>query len=101
MIEILNIVHNIVSVAPERLSERCWERKGIYYMDDRDMIVIAGWGGDTKMIGEMIADYLELSQEGKQSAEQFCLSSGNDCVIKLNEMLKEIDRIRGCRRQFA
>lgn len=92
--EILNAAHNIVSTAPEQLSEKNQGCKGIYYLDNRDMIVIAGWGEDTKMIGEMIADYLELSPKGKEKAEEFCLSSGSDCVIRLNDMLKEIARIR-------
>ena len=92
--EVLSAAHNIVSAAPEQLSEKNRGCKGIYYLDNRDMIVIAGWDEDAGMIGKMIADYLELSQEGKQSAEQFCLSSGNDCVIRLNDTLKEIARLR-------
>lgn len=97
--EILNAAHNIISVSPECLSEKHWERKGIYYMDNRDMIVVAGWGEDTRVIGEMIADYLELSPDGKEKAEEFCLSSGSDCVIRLNDMLKEITRIRREKKQ--
>lgn len=92
--EVLSAAHNIVSAAPEQLSEKNRGCKGIYYLDNRDMIVIAGWDEDAGMIGKMIADYLELSQEGKQSAEEFCLSSGNDCVIRLNDTLKEIARLR-------
>ena len=33
----------------------------------------------------MIADYLELSLEGQQAAEEFALSSGDDSVVRLNE----------------
>ncbi len=101
MMEILNAVHNIVSVTPERLSERHLDGRGIYYMKDQDMIAVVGWDKDTKIIGEMIADYLELSPEGRQEAEEFCLSSGSDGVTRINELLKEIARIRSCRRQFA
>lgn len=101
MMEILNRVHNIVSVTPERLSERHLDGRGIYYMKDQDMIAVVGWEKDTKRIGEMIVDYLELSPEGKQKAEEFCLSSGSDCVIRVNELLKEIARIRSRRSQFA
>ncbi len=101
MMEILNAVHNIVSVTPERLSERHLDGRGIYYMKDQDMIAVVGWDKDTKIIGEMIADYLELSLEGRQEAEEFCLSSGSDGVTRINELLKEIARIRSCRRQFA
>lgn len=101
MMEILNVVHNIVSVTPERLSERHLDGRGIYYMKDQDMIAVVGWEKDTARIGEMIVNYLELSPEGKQKAEEFCLSSGSDCVIKVNDMLKKIAQIRSCRRQFA
>lgn len=94
MIEILNGVHNIVSVTPERLSERHLDGTGIYYMKDQDMIAVVGWEKDTKRIGEMIVDYLELSPNGRQKAEEFCLSSGSDCVIRVNKLLKEIARIR-------
>lgn len=94
MMEILNAAHNIVSVSPEHLSERHLDGKGIYYMKDRDMIAVVGWGEDTERIGEMILNYLELSPEGKQKAEEFCRSSGSDCVIRVNEMLKQIARIR-------
>ncbi len=101
MMEILNAAHNIVSVTPEYLSERHLDGRGIYYMKDQDMIAVVGWEKDTKRIGEMIVDYLELSPEGKQKAEEFCLSSGSDCVIRVNELLKEIARIRSRRSQFA
>lgn len=94
MIEILNAVHNIVSVGPEDLPEHLRKRQAVYYSDRKDMVVITRWDGDTKMIGEMIANYLELSPEGKQEAEEFCLSSGSDAVIALNNMLKEIAWIR-------
>ncbi len=101
MMEILNAAHNIVSVTPGYLSERHLDGRGIYYMKDQDMIAVVGWEKDTKRIGEMIVDYLELSPEGKQKAEEFCLSSGSDCVIRVNELLKEIARIRSRRSQFA
>ena len=101
MMEILNAAHNIVSVTSERLSERHLDGRGIYYMKDQDMIAVVGWEKDTKRIGEMIVDYLELSPEGKQKAEEFCLSSGSDCVIRVNELFKEIARIRSRRSQFA
>ncbi len=94
MIEILNAVHNIVSASPEDLPEHLRKRQAVYYSDRKDMVVITRWDGDAKMIGEMIANYLELSPEGKQKAEEFCLSSGDDAVIALNNMLKEIARIR-------
>lgn len=61
MIEILNAVHNIVSVSPEDLPEHPRERQTIYYSDKKDMVVIAGWGDDTGRIAEMIVNYLELS----------------------------------------
>lgn len=85
MMEILNAAHNIVSVTPELLSERHMKGTGIYYMDTKDMIAVVGWGENTKRIGEMIADYLELSLEGQQAAEEFALSSGDDSVVRLNE----------------
>ena len=69
--EILNVVHNIVSVTPEYLSERHLDGRGIYYMKDQDMIAVVGWERDTKRIGEMIVNYLELSPEGRQEAEAF------------------------------
>ena len=94
MMEILNAVHNIVSAGPEDLPERSRERQTIYYSDEKDMVVIAGWGDDTGRIAEMIANYLELSLEGKQKAEEYFLSSGSDFGIRLNNMLKEIARIR-------
>ncbi len=94
MMEILNAVHNVVAVTPEYLSERYLDGRGIYYMKDRDMIAVAGWEKDTKRIGEMVVNYLELSPEGKQKAEEFCLSLGSDCVIRVNELLREIARIR-------
>lgn len=94
MMEILNAEHNVVSVSPEYLSERHLDGTGIYYMKDQDMIAVVGWETDTKRIGEMIVDYLELSPNGRQKAEKFCLSSGSDCVIRVNELLKEIARIR-------
>ncbi len=85
MMEILNAAHNIVSVTPELLSERHMKGTGIYYMDTKDMIAVVGWGENTKRIGEMIADYLELSLEGQQAAEEFALSSGDDSVVRLNK----------------
>ena len=94
MMEILNAVHNIVSASPEDLPEHLRERQAIYYSDKKDMVVIARWGDDTKRIAEMIANYLELSPTGKQKAEEFFLSSGDDSGIRLNNMLKEIARIR-------
>lgn len=94
MMEILNAVHNIVSVSPEDLTEHLRKKQAIYYSDKKDMVVITRWGDDTKTIGELIANYLELSPEGKQKAEEFCLSCGSDAVIALNNMLKEIARIR-------
>lgn len=94
MTKTLNSVHNIVSVTPERLSERHLDGRGIYYMKDQDMIAVVGWEKDTERIGEMITNYLELSPQGKQKAEEFCQSSGSDGVIRVNEMLKEIARIR-------
>ncbi len=50
----------------------------------------------------MVVDYLELSSERRRKAEEFCLSSGSDCVIRVNVLLKEITRIRNGkeRRQF-
>lgn len=92
--EVLSAAHNIVSTGLENLPEHLRKKQVVYYSDKKDMVVIAGWGENTGMIGEMIADCLELSQEGKEKAEEFCLSSGNDCVISLNEALKEIARIR-------
>ena len=94
MMEILNAVHNIVSAGPEDLPERSRERQTIYYSDEKDMVVIAGWGDDTGRIAEMIANYLELFPEGKQKAEEYFLTSGEDFDIRLNNMLKEIARIR-------
>ena len=99
--EILNVVHNIVSVTPEYLSERHLDGRGIYYMKDQDMIAVVGWERDAKRIGEMIVNYLELSPEGRQKAEEFCLSSGSDCVTRVNELLKEIARIRREKGQFT
>jgi len=94
IMEVLSAAHNIVSTGLENLPEHLRKKQVVYYSDKKDMVVIAGWGENTGMIGEMIADCLELSQEGKEKAEEFCLSSGNDCVISLNEALKEIARIR-------
>lgn len=101
MIKTLSAVHNIVSVIPERLSERHLDGRGIYYMKDQDMIAVVGWEKDTKRIGEMIANYLELSPDGRRKAEEFCLSSGSDCVIRVNELLKEIARIRSRKEREA
>lgn len=94
MMKILSATHNIVSVTPELLSERHMKGTGIYYMDTKDMIAVVGWGENTKRIGEMIADHLELSLEGQQAAEEFALSSGDDSVVRLNEMLKTVSRMR-------
>ncbi len=94
MMEILSATHNIVSATPEFLSERHLEGIGIYYIDNRDMIAVVGYGDKTETIGEMIADYLELSSEGQQAAEEFALSSGSDSVVRLNEMLKTVSRMR-------
>ena len=101
MMEILNAVHNIVSVSPEDLPEHPRERQTIYYSDEKDMVVIAGWGDDTGRIAEMIVNYLELSPEGKQKAEEYFLSSGEDFGIRINNMLKEIARIRREKGQFT
>ncbi len=101
MMEILNAVHNVVAVTPEYLSERHLDGRGICYMKDRDMIAVVGWGNDTKRSGEMVVNYLELSPEEKQKAEEFCLSLGSDCVIRVNEMLKEIARIRREKGEFT
>lgn len=101
MIEILNAVHNIVSVSPEDLPEHPRERQTIYYSDEKDMVVIAGWGDDTGRIAEMIVNYLELSPEGKQKAEEYFPSSGEDFGIRINNMLKEIARIRREKGQFT
>lgn len=94
MMEILNAVHNIVSASPEDLPEHLRERQAIYYSDRKDMVVIARWGDCTKTIGEIIVNYLELSPEGKQKAEEYFLSSGKDFGIRINDMLKEIAQIR-------
>ncbi len=101
MMEILNAVHNIVSVSPEDLPEHLRERQAIYYSDKKDMVVIAGCGDDTKRFSGMIAAYLELSPEGKQKAEEYFLSSGKDFGIRINNMLKEIARIRWEKGQFT
>ncbi len=101
MTKILNAVHNIVSVSPERLSERHLDGRGIYYLKDQDVIAVVGWEKDTERIGEMIANYLELSPEGKQKAEEFFLSSGEDFGIRINNMLKEIARMRRKKEQFT
>lgn len=94
MIEILNAEHNIVSVSPEDLPEHLRERQAIYYSDRKDMVVIARWGDDTKRIADIIVNYLKLSPGGKQKAEEYFLSSGEDFGIRINKMLKEIARIR-------
>ena len=101
MMEILNAVHNIVSVSPEDLPEHPRKRQTIYYSDEKDMVVIAGWGDDTGRVAEMIVNYLELSPEGKQKAEEFFLSSGEDFGIRINHTLKEIARIRREKGQFT
>ena len=49
----------------------------------------------------MIVNYLELSPEGKQKAEEYFLSSGEDFGIRINNMLKEIARIRREKGQFT
>lgn len=38
--------------------------------------------------------YLEALTEFEWKAEEFCLSSGSGCVIRVNKLLKEIARIR-------
>ena len=101
MMEILNAVHNIVSASPEDIPEHLQERQAIYYSDKKDMVVIAGWGDDTGRVAEMIVNYLELSPEGKQKAEEFFLSSGEDFGIRINHTLKEIARIRREKGQFT
>jgi len=93
MIEVLNAVHNIVSVSPEELAEKNRARKGVYYLDNRDMIVIVGWE-HAKKAGELIACYLELTPDERQTVDQMLLSSGKDGVIALAKMFKEIARIR-------
>lgn len=101
MMEILNAVHNIVSVSPEDLPGHPRERYRVYYLEEKDMILIVGWGKTKKIIAELIAEYLELFPEGTQKAEEYFLSSGKDFCIRINNMLKEIARIRREKGQFT
>lgn len=99
--EILSVAHNIISVSPDSVSGYIKDHQTVFYRDSTDAIILVGWEDDARRIAEMIVNYLELSPEGKQKAEEYFLSSGNDTAIALNNMLKEIDRIRRQKRQLT
>ena len=94
MIKVLNETHNIVLVAQDIIPEALRGHKLIYFLDKRNMIVIAGWGINTRMIGELIAIYLELSPASRKISDEYALSSGCECLIELDKVLKEIARLR-------
>ncbi|GFI11894.1 hypothetical protein IMSAGC007_04372 [Lachnospiraceae bacterium] len=94
MIKVLNETHNIVLAAQDIIPEALRGHKLIYFLDKRNMIVIAGWGRNTRMIGELIANYLEISPAARKMAGEYALSSGCECLMELDKVFKEIARLR-------
>ena len=94
MIKVLNETHNIVLAVQDVVPEALRGHKLIYFLDKRNMIVIAGWGVNTRMIGELIADYLELTPAARDQADEYALSSNCEYLVELGKVFKEIARLR-------
>lgn len=95
MIEVLNQRHNILSISQKSVPKSVKGHTIIFYLPDRDAIVIAGWKENTSRIVELIADYLELTPSEHEEVLRLPTQLGtSDMVVKIHETLEALYQIR-------
>ncbi len=95
MIEVLNRIHNIALVSQEAVPERLKGHTLIVYLPERDFIVLAGWGENTALIAELVAEYLELTPPQHERALKAPIHIGlSGKLLKIWQTLEAIYQIR-------
>jgi len=95
MSEVLNKTHNIISIDQASIPKHLKKANQIFYLPERDLIVLAGWGTNTALITELIAEYLELTpaeQERALSIPAYIKSS--NMFLELWKTLENLYQIR-------
>ncbi len=95
MIKVLSEKHKILSISQEAVPEDLQGHTLIVYLQERDCIVLAGWGENTPLVAELITNYLELTtpqHERALEAPSYIGFSGN--LSQIWKMIEAIYQIR-------
>ena len=76
MMEFLNTAPDILSIGQEQVPEHLKGRTLIFYIKEQDRVILAGWGENAVLLGNLIRKYLEIP-------------AGNYGMVK--EALQELD----------
>lgn len=76
IIKVLSEKHNILSISQEAVPEHLQGHTLIVYLQERDYIVLAGWGENTPLVVELITAYLELTPPQHERATDVPLDIG-------------------------
>ncbi len=68
MMKILSEEPHIISISQDRVPENLQRRTLIFYIEERDCVVLAGWGEHTAALAELIREYLELLPPDQERA---------------------------------
>ena len=95
MIEILSQAHGILSMSQKAIPKDLQGHTLIVYLPERDFIVLAGWGENTALIGELVAEYLELTPPQHERALIAPIHIGlSGKLLKIWQTLEAIYQIR-------
>ncbi len=95
MITVLSEKHNILSISQEAVPERLQGHILISYLQERDCIVLAGWGQNTPRIAEVITEYLELTPPQHERALEEPIHTGlSSKMSQIWQTLEAIYQIR-------
>lgn len=100
MMEVLSETHNIISISQEAVPEDFKGHTLIVYLQERDMIVLAGWGENMALMAELIKTYLELTPREHERALEAPAHVGLSGIdVKIWQTLDGIYRIRSSHKE--
>lgn len=98
MAETLNILsktHNIILMNPASIPKHLKRQTQIFYLPGKDLIVLIGWGENTPLVTELIAEHLELTpNEHERALKVLPYLKSSDMLLGLWETLEKLYQIR-------
>lgn len=99
MMEVLSEAPEIIAIGQEHVPERLRRRTLIFYIEEGDCVVLAGWGEHTAALAELIREYLELLPSDQEGIiERFHDMGLPGIAMEILTALGRIYKVRGSRK---
>lgn len=91
MTETLRKAPDIISISQEAVPQQLQGHTLIYYLKEKDRVILAGWGEHTALLAKLIREYLEIPANDYQRAVEALRELGLSGIPL--ELWQVIDRI--------